>query len=263
MAAEDILGISGQIDISDIQTTLDKLCDQLNKVGVDADALSQRMTNALNDIAKSDGDLSTKTTQAMNVLKQAMDEATNGIKIVPEMIDTANKRVETIRGTIERLNEQLSQTERGSNAFNAIAKQIDAQKQVLQMNQEDARFLASSYDEVRNSIAQVSGAYQALEAISVASSTANTIDAAASEANSVAKTANSVASTANAASIWLRAYLMLIMLLNLVRKQMRLCKIPKQGRSIKKTFLPKSRCMADLLTECNKAAYLRSNINVL
>jgi hypothetical protein len=200
MAAEDILGISGQIDISDIQTTLDKLCDQLNKVGVDTDALSQRMTNALNDIAKSDGDLSTKTTQAMNVLKQAMDEATNGIKIVPEMIDTANKRVETIRGTIERLNEQLSQTERGSNAFNAIAKQIDAQKQVLQMNQEDARFLASSYDEVRNSIAQVSGAYQALEAISVASSTANTIDAAASEANSVAKTANSVASTANAAS---------------------------------------------------------------
>lgn len=200
MAAEDILGISGQIDISDIQTTLDRLCDQLNKVGVDTDALSQRMTNALNDIAKSDGDLSAKTTRAMNVLKQAMDEATNGIKIVPEMIDTANKRVETIRGTIERLNEQLWQTERGSNAFNAITKQIDAQKQVLQMNQEDARFLASSYDEVRNSIAQVSGAYQALEAISVASSAANTMDAAASEANSVAKTANSVASATNAAS---------------------------------------------------------------
>lgn len=198
--AEDILGISGQIDISDIQATLDKLCSQLNKVAVDTDDLSQRMTNALNDIAKSDGDLSSKTVQAMNVLRMAMEEATNGIKIVPEMIDTANKRVETIRGTIERLNEQLSQTEKGSDAFNAIAKQIDVQKQILQTNQEDARFLASSYDEVRNSIAQVSGAYQALEAVSVASSAANSMDAAASGANTAAKTANSVASATNAAS---------------------------------------------------------------
>lgn len=199
MAAEDILGISGQMDISDIQASLDKLCDGLNKVAVDTDALSQRMTKALSDIAQSDGDLSTKTTQAMNVLKVAMEEATKGIQIVPEMIDTANKRVEVIQGTIGKLNEQLAQTKNGSDAFNALAKQIDAQKQALQTNQEDARFLASSYDEVRNAISQVNGAYQALEAISIASSAANTMDAAASETNTVAKVANSTASAANAA----------------------------------------------------------------
>lgn len=199
MAAEEILGISGKMDISDIQASLDKLCDGLNKVGVDTDALSQKMTKALNNIAQSDGDIASKTQQAMQVLKTAMDEASTGIQKVPEMIDNANKRVETIQGTIGKLNEQLSQTDKNSNAFNAIAKQIDIQKQSLQVNQEDARTLSTAYDDVRNAISQVSGAYQALNAVSVASSATNAMDAAASEANTVAKTANTVASAANAA----------------------------------------------------------------
>lgn len=117
MAAEEILGISGQMDISDIQASLDKLCDGLNRVGVDTDALSQRMTKALNDIAQSDGDLASKTQQAMNVLKSVMDEATKGMRQVPEMIDTANKKVETIEGTIGKLNDELAKTDKTSNAF--------------------------------------------------------------------------------------------------------------------------------------------------
>ena len=104
--AEDILGISGQMDISDIQASIDKLCDGLNRVGADTDALSQRMTKALNDIANSNGDLASKTTQAMQTLKSAMDEATKELDVVPSMIDNANKRVETIEGTIDKLNEK-------------------------------------------------------------------------------------------------------------------------------------------------------------
>lgn len=170
---EEILGISGQMDISDIQSSLDKLCDSLTRVGVDTDALSSRMTKALDDIAKSDDDLATKTQQAMQALKSAIDEASKGIREVPDRIDNANKRVETIEGTISKLNEKLAETEKGSSAFDALTKQLDAQKQSLQLAKEDVIELSNSYSTVKNSISEVSGAYQALGALSTATTGAN------------------------------------------------------------------------------------------
>lgn len=211
-AADEILGISGQMDISDIQASLDKLCDGLNRVGVDTEALSQKMNKALNDVVQSDEDLATKTTKAMQVLKSAMDEATKGIQLVPEMIDTANKRVETIEGTIGKLNEQLAKTEKGSEAFGSLTKQIDAQKHSLELAKDDVKNLVESYDGVKNSISQVNGAYQALSAFSVASTSANgvqsatniavgttaTVAATATSAETAAHIANAEAATRNA-----------------------------------------------------------------
>lgn len=199
-AADEILGISGQMDISDIQASLDKLCDGLNRVGVDTEALSQRMNKALNDVAQSDEDLATKTTKAMQVLKSAMDEATKGIQIVPEMIDTANKRVETIEGTIGKLNEQLAKTEKGSEAFGSLTKQIDAQKHSLELAKGNVKDLVESYDGVRNSISQVNGAYQALSAFSVASTSANSVQSATNIAVGTTATVAATATSAEAAA---------------------------------------------------------------
>lgn len=200
MAAEEILGISGQMDISDIQASLDKLCDGLNRVGVDTEALSNRMNKALNDVAQSDEDLATKTTKAMQVLKSAMDEATKGIQIVPEMIDTANKRVETIEGTIGKLNEQLAKTEKGSKAFDSLTKQIDAQKHSLDLAKGDVKDLVESYDGVKNSISQVNGAYQALSAFSVASTSANSVQSATNVAVGATAATAATATSAEAAA---------------------------------------------------------------
>lgn len=199
-AADEILGISGQMDISDIQASLDKLCDGLNRVGVDTEALSQRMNKALNDVAQSNEDLATKTTKAMQVLKSAMDEATKGIQLVPEMIDTANKRVETIEGTIGKLNEQLAKTEKGSEAFGSLTKQIDAQKHSLELAKDDVKNLVESYDGVKNSISQVNGAYQALSAFSVASTSANGIQSATNIAVGTTATVAATATSAEAAA---------------------------------------------------------------
>jgi hypothetical protein len=199
-AADEILGISGQMDISDIQSSLDKLCDGLNRVGVDTEALSQRMNKALNDVAQSDEDLATKTTKAMQVLKSAMDEATKGIQVVPEMIDTANKRVETIEGTIGKLNEQLAKTEKGSEAFGSLTKQIDAQKHSLELAKGEVKDLVESYDGVKNSISQVNGAYQALSAFSVASTSANGVQSATNIAVGTTATVAATATSAEAAA---------------------------------------------------------------
>ncbi len=199
-AADEILGISGQMDISDIQASLDKLCNGLNRVGVETEALSQKMNKALNDVAQSDESLATKTTKAMQVLKSAMDEASKGIQVVPEMIDTANKRVETIEGTISKLNEQLAKTEKNSEVFTSITKQIDVQKQSLQLAKEDVTELSHSYENVKNSISEVNGAYQALNSFSVASSTLNSIQSTSNIAVGASATAAATATTAQAAA---------------------------------------------------------------
>ena len=199
-AADEILGISGQMDISDIQASLDKLCNGLNRVGVETEALSQKMNKALNDVAQSDESLATKTTKAMQVLKSAMDEASKGIQVVPEMIDTANKRVETIEGTISKLNEQLAKTEKNSEVFTSITKQIDVQKQSLQLAKEDVTELSHSYENVKNSISEVNGAYQALNSFSVASSTLNSIQSTSNVAVGASATAAATATTAQAAA---------------------------------------------------------------
>lgn len=196
--AEEILGISGQMDISDIQFSLDKLCDSLARVGVDTDALSSRMTKALNDIAKSDDDLATKTQQVMQTLKSAMDEASKGIQNVPDMIDNANKRVETIEGTISKLNEKLAETEKGTGAFDALTKQLDAQKQSLQLAKEDVVELSNSYNTVKNSISEVSGAYQALGALSTATTGANSAQSVANAAVVASASTAAAAVTAEA-----------------------------------------------------------------
>lgn len=196
--AEEILGISGQMDISDIQSSLDKLCDSLTRVGVDTDALSSRMTKALNGIAKSDDDLATKTQQAMQTLKSAMDEASKGIQNVPDMIDNANKRVETIEGTISKLNEKLAETEKGTGAFDALTKQLDAQKQSLQLAKEDVVELSNSYNTVKNSISEVSGAYQALGALSTATTGANSAQSVANAAVVASASTAAAAVTAEA-----------------------------------------------------------------
>lgn len=200
MAADEILGISGQMDISDIQSSIDKLCDSLTRVGVDTEALSERMTKALTDVSKSDDDLATKTQRAMQILKSAMDDAVKSIQIVPDMIDNANKKVGDIESSISKLNEKLNDTEKGSGAFEAITRQINAQKQSLQLAKEDVIELTDSYNHAKNSISEVGGAYQALGALSVASTGANSAQTVSNSAVSASATAAATATVAEAAA---------------------------------------------------------------
>ncbi|MBQ9534127.1 MAG: hypothetical protein IJR71_09270, partial [Prevotella sp.] len=82
--ADNVLGIAGLVDIDDIQKTFDALISQLDRVGVTTDNLSERMTKALSDIAKStDKDLATKAREAMAVLKDTIQEANESLGDTP------------------------------------------------------------------------------------------------------------------------------------------------------------------------------------
>lgn len=194
----EVLGISGQMDISDIQATIDNLCNSLQKIGVNTDEMSQRMTKSLNDIAQSDGDLSSKTQQAMSVLKQAMDEAQKSASDFPSILQQAQTDVENCKAAVTKLNDELANTSKKSEGYDALAKQLDNQKQALEASKQTLSDLTEAYGEYREAMGGVSGAYNALSAVATANAAATGADAAASTANAAAKTANAVASGADA-----------------------------------------------------------------
>ena len=196
----EVLGISGQMDISDIQATIDKLIDSLGRVGVETDEMSERMTKALNDIAQSDGDLATKTQQAMSILKQAMDEAQKGMSDVPAMIDIAQQHVTEYQSSIAKLNQELSSVPKTSDAYSEITKQIENQKAALQTAREDVSDLTQSYANASEAMGRASGAYEALSAMSVASSAAGQAQSAANVEVGATASAAAVATGAEAAA---------------------------------------------------------------
>lgn len=144
--ADNVLGISGQIDITNIEQTLDNLMGSLQRLGVETDTISQKMSKALNDIAQSDSDLATKTQQATAVVKSVMEEAAKSVTSIPAAIEAAGKRVEVVQNTIEKLNTQLQAATQGTEDYDAINKQIEAQKQLLAEEKQDLDDLQGSYN---------------------------------------------------------------------------------------------------------------------
>ena len=86
MAADEILGISGQMDISDIQQSFDNLINNLNQLGVKTNEVSSKMTKALNDISQSAASESDKTTKSIEAYKQAIAEINKSLETTPEAI---------------------------------------------------------------------------------------------------------------------------------------------------------------------------------
>lgn len=197
---DNVLGISGQMDISDIQSTIDKLCSTLQRVGVETDALSERMTKALNDIAKSDGDISTKTQQAMSILKEAMDEAKKGMEDVPSMIKVAQQHVDDYQSSISKLNAELANTPQSSSTYGEITKQLEAQQTALKLAQEDVNDLTQAYSNASDVMGKANSVYEALNTATITSSATGQAQAVTNVEVGASATAAATATGAEAAA---------------------------------------------------------------
>ena len=102
-AADEILGISGQMDISDIQQSFDKLINDLNSLGVKTDEVSSKMTKALNDIAQSSASDSEKTKQSVQALKQGIEEINKSLTDTPEALKKLASEAQTAEATVDKL----------------------------------------------------------------------------------------------------------------------------------------------------------------
>lgn len=166
----DILGISGQVDFSDIQKSFDVLLKDLDRLGVKTDSLGARMTKALNDIAQS-SDISSKSTQ------QAFKELNAIMSVVQEKLTTAPKKIQgtlvelsNATKTLETLKEKLSKTASGTAEWDNVNKMLEGQGKTVER-------LKAQYTTLTESFSDAQTAANALNA------TLNTVNSARSIGN--------------------------------------------------------------------------------
>lgn len=131
-AADEILGISGQMDISDIQQSFDKLINDLNSLGVKTDEVSSKMTKALNDIAQSSVSDSEKTKQSVQTLKQGIEEINKSLTDTPEALKKLASEAQTAEATVDKLKKRLSEATEGSQKWNEINEQLKSQQNLVE-----------------------------------------------------------------------------------------------------------------------------------
>ena len=176
MAADEILGISGQMDISDIQQSLDKLINDLNLLGVKTDEVSSKMTKALNDIAQSSASDSEKTKQSVQTLKQGIEEINKSLADTPEALKKLASEAQTAETTIDKLKKRLSETTEGTQKWNEINEQLKSQQGLVEKLNHEYLSMLGTFGSTQQYVGTLNAAIDTLNAgrsISTAATGAN------------------------------------------------------------------------------------------
>lgn len=175
-AADEILGISGQMDISDIQQSFDKLINDLNSLGVKTDEVSSKMTKALNDIALSSASDSEKTKQSVQALKQGIEEINKSLTDTPGALKKLASEAQTAEATVDKLKKKLSETTEGSQKWNEINEQLKSQQNLVEKLNGEYSSMLGTFGSTQQYVGTLNAAIDTLNAgrsISTAATGAN------------------------------------------------------------------------------------------
>lgn len=145
----DILGISGQMDISDIQKSFDALLNDLDRLGVKTDSLSARMTKALNDIAQSSDTSSKSTQQAFKELNAIMSEVQEKLTTTPKKVQDISVELSNATKTLETLKEKLSKTASGTAEWDNVNKMLEGQGKTVERLKAQYTTLTESFSDAQ------------------------------------------------------------------------------------------------------------------
>lgn len=162
--AEDILGISGQMDISDIQQSFDKLIGDLNQLGVKTDEVSGKMSKALNDIAQSAASDSEKTKQSIEVYKNGIAEINKALETTPETLKKLGAEATTAEATFDKLKNKLSETQEGSQKWNGINEQLKNQQNLVNKLNGEYDTMLGTFGNTQQYVGTLNAAIEALNA---------------------------------------------------------------------------------------------------
>ena len=201
MAADEILGISGQLDISDIQQSFDKLINDLNLLGVKTDEVSSKMTKALNEIAQSSASDSDKTKQSVQTLKQGIEEINKSLADTPETLKKLASEAQTAEATIDKLKKRLSETTEGSQKWNEINEQLKSQQSLVEKLNDEYLSMLGTFGSTQQYVGTLNAAIDTLNAGRSISTAATGANATAHVGAAAAVGTESVAHSANAEKI--------------------------------------------------------------
>lgn len=100
--ADDVLGISANLDLGNIKQSIDELIQSLESVGVSAQEISDKTTKAFEEIENSGKTTAEKTEQALQMFQQVMDEinATLSSLTGDSKLELLQKRVDVLQKSL-------------------------------------------------------------------------------------------------------------------------------------------------------------------
>ena len=164
MAADEILGISGQMDISDIQQSFDNLINNLNQLGVKTNEVSSKMTKALNDISQSAASESDKTTKSIEAYKQAIAEINKSLETTPEAIKKLASEASTAEVTVDKLKKRLSEATEGSSKWNEINEQLKSQQSLVEKLNGEYSSMLGTFSNTQQYVGSLNAAIETMNA---------------------------------------------------------------------------------------------------
>lgn len=199
--AEEILGISGQMDISDIQKSFDTLFGNLDELGVKTDSLSARMTKALNEIAQS-SDVSNKSTQqAFKELNAIISEAQEKLTTTPKKIQDVSLELSNAAKTVETLKDRLSQATVGTTEWNTVTQMLENQNKTVERLKAQYSALTNTFSDAQTAANVLGTTMGTVNTVSSLSNAATGVNAGLHVGVAAAVGAESVAHAANAEKI--------------------------------------------------------------
>lgn len=199
--AEEILGISGQMDISDIQKSFDTLFGNFDELGVKTDSLSARMTKALNDIAQS-SDVSNKSTQqAFKELNAIISEAQEKLTTTPKKIQDVSLELSNAAKTVETLKDRLSQATVGTTEWNTVTQMLENQNKTVERLKAQYSALTNTFSDAQTAANVLGTTMGTVNTVSSLSNAATGVNAGLHVGVAAAVGAESVAHAANAEKI--------------------------------------------------------------
>lgn len=200
-AADEILGISGQMDISDIQKSFDILLGDLDKLGAKTDSLSARMTKALNDIAQSSDTNSKSTQQSFKELNAIIAEAQEKLTATPKKIQDVSLELANASKTLETLKEKLSKATAGTSEWETVNKMLENQGRTVERLKAQYTTLTDSFSDAQAAANVLNTAMDAINAARSISNTATGLNAGLHVGVAAAVGSESVAHGVNAEKI--------------------------------------------------------------
>ena len=164
MAAEDILGISAQMDISDIQKAFDNIINNLNSLGVKTDEVSSKMSKALNSISQSAASDGEKTKQSIEVYKNGIAEINKALETTPEQIKKLGSEATTAEATLDKLKQRLSEATEGTPKWEAINEQIKNQQNLVSKLNGEYDSMLGTFGNTQQYVGSLNTAIEALNA---------------------------------------------------------------------------------------------------
>lgn len=200
-AADEILGISGQMDISDIQKSFDILLGDLDKLGTKTDSLNARMTKALNEIAQSSDTSSKSTQQAFKELNAIIAEAQEKLTATPKKIQDVSLELANASKTLETLKEKLSKATAGTSEWETVNKMLESQGRTVERLKTQYTTLTTSFSDAQAAANVLNTAMDAINAARSISNTATGLNAGLHVGVAAAVGSESVAHGVNAEKI--------------------------------------------------------------